>query len=57
MQRLLDVIKRPISEKELIKNRINFYKFFKEHDRRRKTDFLKTFPELKDFWLQCKELY
>ena len=56
MQRLLDVIKRPISEKELIKNRIDFYKFFKEHDRRRKTNFLKTFPELKDFWLYCKEL-
>lgn len=31
--------------------REDFYRFFKEHDRRRKTNFLETFPELRDFFL------
>jgi hypothetical protein len=30
--------------------RYNFGKFFQEHDRRRGTDFKKTFPELADFY-------
>jgi len=34
----------------------NFYKFFSEHDRRRGTDFLKTFPELENFWNKCKDI-
>ena len=32
----------------------DFYKFFAEHDRRRGTDFLATFPEMRDFWNQCE---
>ena len=56
LKRLLDVIKTPVPEKELRENRVNFYKFFSEHDRRRKTDFLRAFPELKDFWRKCREL-
>jgi len=32
----------------------NFYLFFSQHDEKRGTDFLKTFPELKDFWEKCK---
>ena len=56
MGRLLDVIKKPISEEKLRRNRIDFYKFFKEHDRRRQTNFLKTFPELKEFWIFCEDL-
>jgi hypothetical protein len=34
--------------------RANFYKFFNEHDKRRKTDFLQTFPEMKEFWNECR---
>ena len=34
--------------------RADFYRFFNEHDKRRKTDFLKTFPEMKEFWNECK---
>lgn len=34
--------------------RADFYRFFNEHDRRRGTDFLKTFPEMKAFWEECK---
>ena len=32
----------------------NFYRFFREYDRRHATDFIKVFPEYKDFWDQCK---
>jgi hypothetical protein len=31
----------------------DFYRFFQEHDRRRGTDFLKTFPEMKSWWAEC----
>jgi hypothetical protein len=31
----------------------DFYRFFSEHDRRRGTDFLATFPEMKAFWEEC----
>jgi organic radical activating enzyme len=35
-------------------NKADFYRFFSEHDRRRNTDFLKTFPEMTEFWQQCQ---
>jgi len=31
----------------------DFYRFFNEHDRRRGTDFLKTFPEMSAWWNEC----
>ena len=34
--------------------RADFYRFFAEHDRRHGTDFLKTFPEMTEFWEQCR---
>ena len=34
----------------------DFYRFFSEHDRRRDTDFLKTFPEMSEWWQECKYL-
>jgi len=34
--------------------RADFYKFFNEHDRRRGTDFLKTFPEMASWWAECE---
>jgi hypothetical protein len=34
----------------------NFYAFFNEHDRRRETSFLKTFPEMMEFWEECRNL-
>ena len=32
----------------------NFYKFFNEYDKRRGTDFLKTFPSMSQFWEECQ---
>jgi hypothetical protein len=34
--------------------RADFYRFFLEHDRRRGTDFLKTFPEMRAWWRECE---
>jgi hypothetical protein len=34
--------------------RADFYRFFTAHDNRRKTDFLATFPEMKEFWNECR---
>ena len=31
----------------------DFYRFFSEHDQRRDTDFLKTFPEMRSWWEEC----
>ena len=32
----------------------NFFRFFSEHDRRRGTNFTETFPEMTDFWNECR---
>jgi hypothetical protein len=32
----------------------DFYRFFNEHDRRRNTDFLTTFPEMRAWWAECE---
>jgi MoaA/NifB/PqqE/SkfB family radical SAM enzyme len=32
----------------------DFYLFFKEHDHRHKTVFTEVFPEMTDFWAECK---
>jgi organic radical activating enzyme len=34
--------------------RADFYRFFNEHDKRRKTNFEKTFPEMQEFWNECR---
>jgi len=41
------------SPEDIQKRQADFYRFFLEHDRRRGTDFLKTFPEMRAWWDQC----
>lgn len=33
----------------------DFFRFFSEHDRRRCTDFLSVFPEMRTWWDQCQQ--
>jgi len=40
---------------QIERSRGNFARFFKAHDERRGTDFVKTFPELEDFYRNCLE--
>ena len=44
-------------EDGLAKDKKDFYAFFKEHDRRRTTRFLNTFPEMEEFWTECRNAY
>ncbi len=32
----------------------DFYRFFNEHDKRRGTDFLTAFPEMRSWWAECE---
>lgn len=56
LKRIRSVMRTPWPEKKLRVTRADFYRFFSEHDRRRGTDFLATFPEMADFWDTCREL-
>ncbi len=53
VQRLIDWIESTPFNNE-IPNK-NFYLYFSEHDRRRGTNFLETFPELNTLWNNSKE--
>ena len=44
------------NEDKLYTGRKDFYAWFNEHDRRRGTDFVKTFPELVGFYNECEKL-
>jgi hypothetical protein len=35
------------------RQKADFYRFFNEHDRRRGTRFLKVFPEMVEWWVDC----
>jgi len=56
LQRVLDWMKEGWKlQPEYVKlQRADFYRFFNEHDKRRNTWFLNTFPEMKEFWDECK---
>ena len=45
---------RSVSNSSSPQHLADFYKFFTEHDRRRGTDFEKTFPEMISWWKQCQ---
>jgi hypothetical protein len=55
MQRALDWMREPQDAVELTTARADFYRFFAEHDRRRNTNFLETFPEMTTFWQECEQ--
>ncbi len=54
LKRIYDWMISPQDEKDLLRNRHNFYNFFNAHDKRRGTDFCKTFPEYEEFFNICK---
>ena len=56
VKRIYDWMISPQDSMEQMKNRYSFYKYFSEHDRRRGTDFVKTFPELEEFYNFCKNI-
>ena len=56
MQRVLDWMREgsKLSTEYVKLQRADFYRFFNEHDKRRGTEFLNTFPEMREFWDECK---
>jgi len=56
LQRVIDWMREGSKlDPEYVKmQKANFYKFFNEHDRRRGTNFILAFPEMVDFWKECK---
>ena len=57
-QRLIKSVEEDVNVNEGVNSKtsmIDFYLFVNEHDRRRGTDFKKTFPELMDFYRLCEE--
>jgi hypothetical protein len=41
---------------KLKEGRRDFFNWFTEYDRRRGTDFIKTFPELENFYYDCRTI-
>jgi len=56
LQRIYDWSKSNIPEKTLNRNRYDFYKFFTNHDKRRNTNILGVFPELKQLWKEFSKI-
>ena len=56
LQRVVDWMKEgsKLDPDYVIMQRADFYRFFNEHYKRRKTDFVNTFPEMREFWSECK---
>jgi hypothetical protein len=44
-----------VNRKDLDVSRAGFYEFVNTSDKRNNTDFLSTFPEMKEFYYECKE--
>jgi len=49
-------LSRNYDDPKIIEDRRNFYRFFSEHDKRRNTNFIETFPELASFYEDCERL-
>jgi hypothetical protein len=56
VKRIVDWMTAPQDASQQMKNRYNFYQYFSEHDKRRNTNFCKTFPELEEFYNFCKTI-
>jgi hypothetical protein len=54
IKRIKDWLVAEEDEENVNKNRRDFYKFIREHDKRRNTDFIKVFPELEEFLAKCR---
>lgn len=55
LSRIASLLRTPLPEQKLRTARADFHRFFAEHDRRRGTNFLATFPEMAGFWRMCAE--
>ena len=57
VRRLYDWASGSLNSFEEEQAKKNFYLFFNEHDRRRNTNLLETFPSIHKFYRECREKY
>jgi organic radical activating enzyme len=57
LNRLIEYSKNDTSTERTIELRATFYEFFKEYDKRKGTNIIETFPEIKEYWNHCNELH
>lgn len=55
VERLLGYMREGEKPRNLPAVHADFYRMFREYDRRRGLDFLATFPEYAEFWERCRE--
>jgi hypothetical protein len=55
LRRIRSLMASQVPAAKVNQARASFYNFFAEHDRRRGTSFLSTFPEMASFWRHCRE--
>jgi hypothetical protein len=55
LTRIRSLMRTPWPEEKLGVARADFFRFFAEHDGRRGTSFLETFPQMAGFWEMCRE--
>lgn len=56
VRRLYDWANQSLNTVEEIQAKRNFYLFFNQHDQRRGTNLLETFPSFEKFYEECREL-
>lgn len=56
LERGLSMMRSPLEDDKRREAQKNFYRFFSEHDRRRGTNLVRTFPEMRQFYQHCKGL-
>jgi hypothetical protein len=56
LERTLEWMKVGLPPDVMKQRRKEFYSFFSEHDQRRGTDFVGSFPEMQGFWDTCKNV-
>ncbi len=54
IQRDIAWMKEPLDVFYSNKQKADFYRFFTESDKRHNTSFLETFPEMREFWEECR---
>jgi hypothetical protein len=56
LQRVIDYMQegRKLDPEYVKMQKADFYRFFNEHDKRRGTGFIRTYPEMHDFWKECE---
>ena len=49
-------MREELNEEDKKRRMADFYRFFSEHDSRRSTSFVDTFPEMAEWWNECQRL-